>query len=250
MTKDQATYETQLLPMQFIRTNFGSNRKLLWVYAILRKNGISNGGWTAEAEALLVNDYGVATSTANRYIIKLAKLGWITRKGRNVKLTSVHKLTDTRNRYCMTIHDVWLKDYKRFQLFIFSTLLLNKIQADFKVQNRSKAVALDKVSDKLYKSYDQWSATITEKIAGEYMGVSQKTFNRLKKSAAKAGMLRCKFAVSKKIKFNSESDVLNYLGLNSTTGRFLKVEGFYYMVIGSTININSLLRINKYSQVR
>lgn len=248
MIINQPTYETQVVPAMFCRKHFGSNRKLLWVYLIFRSNGLGSAGWTGDAVEFLKGK-GIASSTASRYILKLEKLGWIHRQNGAVRVASVHKLTETKNRYAFTIHPEWLDSYKKFQLYMFSTILLNKFQSDFKFQNRNKSVALYKESDKKYRSYDLHTALTTEEVAAEYIGISQSTFNRLKKSAAKAGMLKSKGAVCKKIKFNSEEDALMYLEMQSKSGRIQNIDGVFYIVVGTKISINRLLCINKYSQV-
>lgn len=244
------TYETsQLVPIEFCRANFAANRKLLWVYLAFRQSGIGSAGWTTDAVQFLM-DRGVASSTASRYLLKMEKLGWIHRQNGAVQVKSVHKLTATGNRYAISIQSNWLNSYKQFELFIFSTLLLSKFQADFKAQNRRKAVSLDKERDESYRSYDLHSALTTETVSAKYMGVSQPTFHRLKKSAANAGLLRSKGKICKKISFVSKEDALRYLEVNSKSGRFQKINGVYYIVVGSTISINRILGVNKYSRFK
>lgn len=244
MNKDSKP--SQVLPVEFMRQNFGENRKLLWVYAILRQNGKGFAGYTQNHIEFL-QTYGIAKSTAYRLVAKLRRMGWIQDSKSGIKVVSVHKISGTKNKYCIPVEAGMLDSYKKFQNFVFSSLLLSKVQADFKRQCREENIVLNKENDETYRSFDKWTARTTEEVAAQYMNISQPTFNRLKKSSAKMGMLTSRYALDKKIKFDSKEEALNFLGMTASSFRIQKMLNTYYLVIGSIISINSLLSIYKYS---
>ena len=237
---------SQLLPVAFLRRHFGTSRKALWVYAILRQNGIGNAGYTRDHISFL-QSYGIAKSTAYRVVASLRRKGWLVDSKSGIRITSVHTISETKNKYCIPTPSSMLDSYKIFSNFIFTSLLLSKVQADFKRQNRSSNIVLEKVNDEDYRSYDKWAACTTEEVASKYIGISQPTFNRLKKSSAKSGMLTSRYALDLKKSFGSKEEALNVLGWGSNSFRIQKIQNKYVYVIGSILNINSFLKVYKYS---
>lgn len=241
-----ATHNTQLLPVFFLRKNFGEYRKALWIYSILRQNGIGRAGYTTDHISFL-KSYGIASSTAYRYVAKLRGMGWLVDSKSGVRIKSVHKIGGSNNKYCIAIPTSMLHSYEVFSNFIFSSLLLSKFQADFKSRCRNKSIGLEQVSNEVYRSYDLWTATTTEQVGAAYLGISQPSFHRLKKSSSKKGFLKTRYALDKKNNFKSKEEALNYLAMCSEYSRIQKVGDYYFIVVGSTICINSILSINKYS---
>ena len=237
-----------MVPVEFLRQNF-KERKALRGYLLLRSNGNGFAGYTENPIEFLMSK-GYSQATSYRLINKLTKLGWIESTPKGVKVRSVHKLTQTRNRYAIAISDSNIADFTVFEGFLFASLLLSKCQADYKRKVRDERQHTKEESvESSYKSFDLHTMLTTDYVGADYLGITKSMFNRIKKSSAKLGFLKVRYAVNKKINFRTKSEALMFLGLNPEYKRVQSIDGIYYVVIGSVYSINSILYVSQYSGI-
>jgi hypothetical protein len=238
---------SQLVPVEFLRQNFANNKELTRVFLILRDNGLGRAGYTEDHINFLIGK-GFAKSTAYRLIKNLVNLNWIEITNKGVKVRSIHKLTEGHNKYCIPVMSSMLLDKQVYKGFIFASLCNSKQQADWKRQQRENKDTQqnNRVSVEVYGSYDSHTSKTTERVMAEYIGISQKSFNLLKKFSCKLGFMKSKFAFNKVNKFGTKEEALFFLGQNPNYKRIKKVGGVYLLVIGQIISISSIISVYKY----
>ena len=237
-----------MVTVEFLRQNF-KERKALRCYLLLRSNGLGYAGYT-ENHIEFLQSKGYSQATAYRFINKLTKLGWITVTPKGVKVKSVHRITNTRNRYAISISNDNIATFSIFEAYLFASLLLSKCQADYKRKLRDERQHTKEESvESSYRSFDLHTMLTTDYVGADYLGITKSMFNRIKKISCRLGFLKVRYALNKKINFKTKSEALNFLGHNPMYKRVQKVEDIYYIVYGSVYSINSILFISQYAGI-
>lgn len=246
----QGKENTQLVPVCWLKQNMNRSRKLMHVYLILRAESASYAGYVENHIEFLM-DRGFAKSTAYRLVKRMIDIGWITSTPKGVKIVSVHKLKPTSNRYAARIYNEWLSDYSTFEAAMFTVLVNNVFNTNFVRQEREKN---DNGNDKqsvegsTYKSYSGEAGITTERVMAQQLDINQATFNRLKRRAAKLGMINFRSEPNWEMGFESKESALQYISSMGRNQQLIQKGARVFLVLGTVINITTPL-ITKYAQM-